>query len=698
MVPPQPIDLLPQILPQRSSAFRGAILGLLRDPWKVFALFALTLISVLIIVPQLWIIIASLREDGGKFTLRHHEAGGRIELIRETVKGFSFTEANGGLTASLSGNMLFTLKRVSTGTLEFEGVAGAISGVAIDANRARVEIGGRSITLSQTVPMGLFGNARQAVAVEQVSERVLRMKHGANAFLEAIDPAPRWTLGNFGAFLKEPDARLALTNSLIVTVLATVLAGIIGVSLAWMIAKFNIYGREGLVVLITMAAVSPPFLGAYAWRMLLGSSGILTQSLGLDWTIIGLHGVIWVTAWHIFPLVFLLSYDAFTGSDAALGEAAESLGASPLRRVFTVDLALALPGILTGLYLALISAFADFGTPKIISLDLKLMPTLVYDEFLSEAGANPSMASAGALIMVFISTAFLGAYSAYLSFGTYATVSARRLSPKKPSALVHALILGFAAFILIMAFVPHVTVLVTSFLEWRSGVVFPVLTLANYRNMIANELMPVLVSLSLASVATVANIIIGIGIAYVLVRKRYRFINPLLNGIVMLPYVIPGTVIGIGLILALNTPPLVLTGTWAILALSFFIRNLPYIVKSAEAVLFQIHPALEEAAISLGATPMRSFLHATLPLMASGLVSGATLAFLHAMTELSSTIVLYRPPWKPMTAVIFENTITLGADFGIAAAMTVLLMAILYGPLWLITQKTRGQMARAGAV
>jgi iron(III) transport system permease protein len=172
----------------------------------------------------------------------------------------------------------------------------------------------------------------------------------------------------------------------------------------------------------------------------------------------------------------------------------------------------------------------------------------------------------------------------------------------------------------------------------------------------------------------------------------------LLNGIVMMPYVIPGTVIGIGLILALNTPPLVLTGTWTILALAYFIRNLPYMVKSAEAVLFQIHPALEEAAISLGATPLRSFLHATLPLMASGLVSGATLAFLHSMTELSSTIVLYRPPWKPMTAVIFENTITLGADFGVAAAMTVLLMVILYGPLWIITQKTRGQMARAGAI
>ncbi len=669
-----------------------------RDPWKVFAIAALLLTSILIVVPQLWIIIASLREDGGRFTFRHQEAGGGIELAQETVMGYRFSERDGMFVATLGGTELFSMSRAGPNTLQFEGLCGPLTGTALDANRLRLEVGGRRITMNQTVPMGLFGTTRLPIAVEQISPTTLRLRHGTNAFMEAIDPEPRWTLGNFGAFLNEPAARTALINSLIVTILSTALAGVIGVSLAWMIAKFDIYGREGLVVLVTMAAVTPPFLGAYAWRMLLGSSGILTQALGLDWTIIGLHGVIWVTAWHVFPLVFLLAYDAFTGADAALGEAAESLGASPLRRVFTVDLPLALPGVLTGLYMALIAAFADFGTPKIISLDLKLMPTLVYDEFLSEAGANPSRASAGALLMVLISTGFLGAYRAYLSFGTYATVSARRLSPKKPTTLVHGLILAFAAFILIMAFVPHLTVLITSFMEWRSGVVFPVLTLANYRMMFANELMPVLISLSLATVSTAASILLGIGIAYVLVRKRYPVIGPLLNGIVMMPYVIPGTVIGIGLILALNTPPLVLTGTWAILCLSFFIRNLPYAVKSSEAVLFQIHPALEEAAVSLGATPMRSFVHATLPLMASGLVSGATLAFLHGMTELSSTIVLYRPPWKPMTAVIFENTITLGADFGIAAAMTVLLMVILYGPLWLITQKTRGQMARVGAV
>ena len=153
----------------------------------------------------------------------------------------------------------------------------------------------------------------------------------------------------------------------------------------------------------------------------------------------------------------------------------------------------------------------------------------------------------------------------------------------------------------------------------------------------------------------------------------------------MLPYVIPGTVLGIGLILIFNQAPLQLTGTWFILALAYVIRNLPFTVKASEAALRQVHPALDEAAISLGARPVRVFLTITAPLMLAGALTGATLTFLHIVTELSSTIVLYRPPWKPMTAVIFENTLV-DADFGISAAQTILLMLIIYVPLYAVVR------------
>lgn len=217
----------------------------------------------------------------------------------------------------------------------------------------------------------------------------------------------------------------------------------------------------------------------------------------------------------------------------------------------------------------------------------------------------------------------------------------------------------------------------------------PVFTLANYSRMFKLELNSILVSLFLGTVTTVLNVIFGVAIAYIIVRKRYRFLSGFLNFLVMMPYIVPGTVLAIGFVMIFNQPPLLLTGTWFILVLAYFVRKLPYSVKTSEAVLYQIHPDLEEAAKSLGAKPAKSFFDVTLKLMIGGVISGAMLSFLQNMTEISSTIILYRPPWKPMTAVIFENTTRAGSDFGVASAMTVILMVILYVPLYLITKKTR---------
>ena len=214
-------------------------------------------------------------------------------------------------------------------------------------------------------------------------------------------------------------------------------------------------------------------------------------------------------------------------------------------------------------------------------------------------------------------------------------------------------------------------------------------TIQNYVELFTNQLNAVFVSLSTAICATALCTIFGLSIAYVIVRKNTRFVTPSLNGIVMIPYIIPGTVLAIGFILAFNQSPIMLTGTWFILVLSYFIRMLPFTVKTGESALYQIHPAMEDAALSLGAKPTQAFRHVVAPMMLSGAVTGMTLVFLNSITELSSTILLYRPPWTPMSAVIFQNTVSPGANFGYAAAMAVLMMLILYVPLALITFKRK---------
>lgn len=665
----------------------------LKDPWLLFALLSALIAIGLIVVPQLWILRVSIQEEGGKFHLKAESAEGRVHVIPETVERYELEEQEEGTYLVTRKNVLY-FQIISQGenSLLFKAVNGeklSVEKGPEDSLQLRVK---QSVFLiSQKV---FFSFLDTQTDVDPLTTKILSpteilLTYHKNAFLAFEDRKLHFTIGNYITFLSSNRYIQAILNSLIVTVFSTLLASVIAVSLAYFLARYKIPGTSTILVLITMASVAPPFLGAYAWRMLLGSYGIITRFLGINWTIVGIHGVIWVITWLIFPVIFLLTYDAFTSIDHSLRESSMSLGADKRTTLFKIEIPLALPGIITGLYLAMMAAFADFGTPYIISIDLQVLPVLIYKEYMSEVGANMSIASTGSILMILISSLILMGQRIYLASRSYASVKSRNPSVMFPSKGKKLFILGLTGIVLFFAFLPHLTVLITSFLKWKVGVVTSIPTFENFLNLYRTELRAIFVSLFLGTSATLLDFIFGIGIAYIIVRKRYPILSDFLNILVMVPYIIPGTVLGLGFILIFNQPPILITGTWIILVLAYFIRKLPFSVKSSEASLYQVHPALEEAAKSLGAKPLRSFRDVTFPLMIGGIISGASLSFLHIMTELSSTIILYRPPWKPMTAVIFENTITAGADFGVAGAMTVLLMIILYVPLYVITKRTR---------
>jgi iron(III) transport system permease protein len=658
---------------------------LMRDSWLVFAIVALLLCCATILLPQMRLLSASVLGDGGRFAFVHRPAG--LEPVPEMSSGFSTKprsadggfEVDNGSTVKLKVSPNTTLGIVLRGTDQAQIVT-------LSNGTLQLDFGNETLVLSQQAPRGLFNRTAPAPLTATVQpDGKVAVTHAANAYLTFENPGLAFTLSHYLSFFSSKETLKATLNSLIVSLCATALAAVIGVSLAYTVARFRVRGTNAIIFLATMASVSPPFLGAYAWRLLLGRNGVVTSRLGLDVSIVGMHGVIWVIAWLVFPVIFLLSYSAFRGLDASHIEAAESLGATPLRVLLSVEIPLAMPGIMTGLYLATMAALSDFGTPRIIGLDVSVLPVLIYTSFLSEAGRNPALAATGSVVLVAISSLFLMAQQIYLARRGFAVVSSRRPQQRELTRRGHMLALGFAGLVLLLAFVPHLTVLVTSFLKWRVGLPTTTFTLGNYVTMWNAGLTSAWVTLSLGIAGTLIAFAAGLGIAYVLVRKRYRVIAPLLNLTVMSPYVIPGTVLGIGLILVFNQAPLQLTGTWFILALAYVIRNLPFTVKASEAALRQVHPALDEAAISLGARPVKVFLTITAPLMLAGALTGATLTFLHIVTELSSTIVLYRPPWKPMTAVIFENTLV-DSDFGVSAAQTILLMLIIYVPLYLVVR------------
>jgi iron(III) transport system permease protein len=665
-------------------------LAFLKDPWRLFTALCLVSLVLLTVVSQLWIFRSSLQEKGGSFTLRMSRNGEAAMIEEETLEGFAAREEEPGrFVLSRGGKDAFELDASEPRRLVVTRLAGPMGEPSVDEN-GLVSLGPGWLSVEQKVFGGLFGAAAPArLSAERLGPGTVALSCAAGAFLNFSDPSVHLSGANYRTFFSTRKYLDAIGNSLVIALASTAIAALFGVSLAYCFARYKVPGTGLVLALVTMASISPPFLGAYAWRMLLGSSGIVNRLLGLHWTIVGMHGVIWVVAWLVFPVVFLLSYDSFTSLDNSFRESSMSLGASKRRTLLKIEIPLAMPGIVNGLYMALMTAFTDFGTPYVISLDLNILPVMIYKEYMSEVGGNLSIASTGSVVMILLSSALLMGQRFYLAKRSYASIKAQQPSAMLPSPGKRAAILAYAALTLAIAFVPHLTVLVTSFFKWEAGILTAVPTLGNYSRLFRLNLGSVWVTLSTGAAATLLTFAVGTGIAYVLVKKRYRFFASALNLVAMVPYIIPGTVLAIGFILVFNQPPLLLTGTWLILVLAYFVRKLPYSVKSAESALYRVHPALEEAAMSLGARPLRSFAQVTFPLILGGVISGATLSFLQIMTEISSTIMLYRPPWKPMTAVIFENTIDAGADFGAASSMTTLLMLMLYVPLYFVTIRVR---------
>jgi iron(III) transport system permease protein len=188
-------------------------------------------------------------------------------------------------------------------------------------------------------------------------------------------------------------------------------------------------------------------------------------------------------------------------------------------------------------------------------------------------------------------------------------------------------------------------------------------------------------SFVLSGLSTLLDVVLGTLLAYLVVRRRSAT-TAALDSAVMLPYAIPGTVIGVAYIVAFNTPPLVLTGTFLILVLAYWVRRLPYAVRSGAAILQQIDPAVEDASVSLGVPPLRTFLRVTARLMAPGIVSGGILTWVQTITEISATIFLYTAAWSTITVVIYRQVSS--SNFGSAAAASTLLLVAVFVPVLLV--------------
>lgn len=467
-----------------------------------------------------------------------------------------------------------------------------------------------------------------------------------------------------------------LVNSLKVTVVSTLLAAVIGVPMAYIMTRYRIYGAAALNILIVISYLSPPFIGAYAWIQLLGRSGVLTtwinETFGLNFDgIYGFAGILLVFSLQSFPLIYMYVCGALKSMDASLIEAAESLGCSPLGRMRRVIIPLVMPTLLAGSLLIFMRVFSDFGTPMLIGEGYKTMPVLVYNQFMSEVGGDDGFAAALCLIVITL-TMFLFFAQRFLSErGSYAMSA---LKPMEKTALrgVKKILVHLAAYGMVaLAIVPQAVVIYTSFLQTRGGQVYTgAYSLENYAAIFAKDSNALWNTYSLGLAAIALIVLIGVLVAYLTVRHK-NIVNSAIDTITMFPYIIPGSVLGIAFLFAFNTPPLLLSGTALILIIAFVIRRMPYTVRSTAAIIGQISPSIEEAAVSLGASDATTFRKVLLPMIVPGILSGAIMSWVTVISELSSSIILYTSRTQTLTVSIYTEVIR--GNYGNASAFSTIL-------------------------
>lgn len=501
------------------------------------------------------------------------------------------------------------------------------------------------------------------------------------------------TLYNFVRFFTKPYYYQTLIRSLVVCGITVLTTTLIGVPIAYVMTRYNVPGKQLLHIFIIMSLMSPPFIGAYSWIVLMGRNGLvakLFRTFGMTApTIYGRGGIIFVFTLHLFPYIYLYTSGAMNSIDSSLEEAAENLGMNKLKRIWTITLPVILPSILAGCVMVFMTALADFGTPMLLGEGYTVLPVLVYNEYMSESAVDPYMASSLSVIIVCCSLAVLAFQKLVIDKRNYQMSSLRPPQETELHGWKRIAVSLPIWIVVFLAFLPQIVVVCQSFVERSFSGVVKGVNLNNYAAILSRLGRNIRNTYVFSFIAIIFIVIMGILVSYVLVRKKGKVAN-LIDTLIMFPYVIPGSVLGIGLIVAFNRKPVILVGTAAIMIISYVVRKLPYTVRSGSAFLYQMDPFVEEASINLGVSPMKTFFTVTARMMLPGVMSGAVLSWITCINELSSSIMLYSGKTSTIAVAIYQE-VTRMSD-GTAAALATILTLTTIISLLIVFRLTKGKV------
>ena len=485
------------------------------------------------------------------------------------------------------------------------------------------------------------------------------------------------TVSKFQQVLKVTFLRDVIRNSLVLASSVAIITTLVAFALAYSMSHVRVKGERFFQWVLMLPIVSPPFVIALAMMLLFGRNGLITAGLlGIRTSALyGLPGLVIAQTFALLPVSYMLILGALQSIDPSLEENAENLGASPLKVFLTITVPMATPGLAASLLVIFVQFIADIGNPLLIGGDFHVLAARVYFQLI---GAYDKQG--GAVLAVFLILPSLMAFllqklwvqrRSYVSI-TGKTARARVRSNDKRVVCASTALCGLVSFVILLF---YGMVFVGAFSKlWGIDYSF---TLNNYKHVFYRlGAKPLIDTLQLAGIATPISGILGILVAYLLMRVKFVG-QSILEFIALLSLAVPGVVLGIGYAIFFNKPPFLLSGTAAILVMAFVVRTMPIGIRAGMAGLQQIDVALEEASANLGANQFQTLKNVVLPLLRPAFFTGLLNSFVRSMTSVSAVVFLISAKWHLLTVSILA-AVELG-QLGVAAANASILIVITSG-------------------
>lgn len=491
-------------------------------------------------------------------------------------------------------------------------------------------------------------------------------------FIESLQKDGTISLGNYqDFFVQESKTNLeALWNSVYISFLSVVVSALIGIPLAFIFNRYDFPGRSFFSSAAILPIVLPSLVGVMAFMFLYGESGLIPNAIkdlfGLDkvpFKIGGVPGILIVHAYTMYVYFYMTVSAAINKIDPSLEEAAYNLGANKLKVFWKVTFPLLTPAIVAASLLVFMISMASFSAPFLLAGGYRVLSLQIY---FSKINGDMEIAATQSVILSIVSISFLLFMRWYQNRKDYRMASkgigAHRSEVKYPVMKWVMVVTGVIGVIILL--LPHFTILLLSLVPdgtWTFQTYPTVFNVENYRLLFEdpNIFKPLRNSLLMAFIATLANLVFGVIASYVLVKRKFvgkSFVDIL----VMIPWALPATVIGMNLIFAFNEPSVfsfgqILVGTFWILPLAYFIRHIPLVVRSTNAVLEQLDDSIEEAARNLGAKWFYTFRRVIFPIIMPGVLSGTLLAFIESVGEFPTSVLLYTISNRPISIEIMNQ-------------------------------------------